>query len=330
MRLFLSTIFVAILWVNVMGSAYAVPPPDFLFSVGAQLGQVFSAVAIFLSAIVVASWQFLKTLFHINKKRWWVWILIGIFVLLVSFAVAYFYQQREQTVAMEQWESEVSEKSGRFHQALSVDLDYSISNEDFSQVLTEEPFILDAREDEEYQIGHLDGSVHVRYADLIFGGEWQDLPFDQPVYVLCWSGIRGQEVAEFLRSKGVDAYFLEEGADGWVSWGGDWQGEIKFSKVYSAENHQRVIGEKELANEKEKGALIVDSREEQQFPESIHIATFYTASDELEEKLAAVPKASRIITVCDDWVSCFDAKVTGIKLEALGHTFLGRHTSSLE
>ena len=91
-------------------------------------------------------------------------------------------------------------------------------------------FILDAREDEEYEIGHMPGSTHIRFADLL-AGMWGDLPEDQEIYVLCWSGIRGKELTEFLRSKAVNARYIEEGADGWVADGGVWEGEIKFSKV---------------------------------------------------------------------------------------------------
>ncbi len=97
--------------------------------------------------------------------------------------------------------------------------------------------MLDAREDEEFAIGNYPGSHHLRFAD-IKAGEWIQLPTDQIIYVLCWSGIRGKEVADFLRSKKILARYVERGADGWVSFGGKWLGEIKFRSVYKQDQYK--------------------------------------------------------------------------------------------
>jgi hypothetical protein len=52
----------------------------------------------------------------------------------------------------------------------------------------------------------------------------------------------------------------------------------------------------------------------------------YTPSSGLDEAFAQVPKNAEVITVCDGYVNCFDARVTGIELEKRGHKFLGRFT----
>ena len=44
----------------------------------------------------------------------------------------------------------------------------------------------------------------------------------------------------------------------------------------------------------------------------------------MEDVLSAVPPGP-FITICDDFVSCFDARVAGVKLEEKGHEFLGRY-----
>jgi hypothetical protein len=45
---------------------------------------------------------------------------------------------------------------------------------------------------------------------------------------------------------------------------------------------------------------------------------------------AQVAPGSRVITVCDGYVNCFDAKITGVELEQRGHTFLGRYNKPWE
>lgn len=77
-----------------------------------------------------------------------------------------------------------------------------ISNKDFNKIIkaSDKPFILDARENLEYDIGKIPGSTHIRFADLK-SGKWEKLPSEKIIYVVCWSGMRGKEVAEYLRSQ---------------------------------------------------------------------------------------------------------------------------------
>ncbi len=215
-------------------------------------------------------------------------------------------------------------------------LELSISNEEFKTKIApgNNAFVLDAREDEEYEVGYFAGSRHIRYADLK-AGEWIKLPQDQVIYVLCWSGIRGKEVAEFLRTKQLVARYLENGADGWVDYGGQWVGGIKFLSKYTAERYQIVFSTQDVKNFVQQGVVLVDSRNPAKYQKnhingSISVSVIYTPTSRLPETLAQVPAYSKIITICDDFVSCFDAKITGVKLEKLGHTFLGRYNKPWE
>ena len=208
-------------------------------------------------------------------------------------------------------------------------LPISISNADFETARKSNVFVLDAREDEEYDLGHYTGSTHTRFADLI-AGSWVSLPTDKVVYVFCWSGIRGKALTEFLRSKGVTARYLINGASGWVNSGGAWEGEILFSTKYSDARYTGTLSTKEVHNLVSDGAVLIDSRQTEVFatkslPGSQNIPIFFTPSDELAKLFAEVPPDAKIITICDDYVSCFDAKIAGVKLEKLGHEFLGRY-----
>lgn len=206
----------------------------------------------------------------------------------------------------------------------------AISNADFQTALNQtSPFlVLDAREDIEFENGHFPNATHIRFADLKTG-RWIELPTDRPVYVFCWSGIRGKEVAEFLRTKEITARYLEKGANGWVADQGAWTGEIAFLKVYTDDRYKRVFTPKALQDSVDKGTVIVDSRPPASFnawhiPGSINIPLMYTPSIGIEKAFGQVPSNSQVITVCDEYVNCFDAKLTGVELERRGHVFLGR------
>lgn len=458
-------------------SVLAVPPPDFIFNVGAQIAQFFSIAVLFLGAVLATVRQFAKVYLvrFGSKKIIWILLLVGIFG--VSGGATYFYGQYEQNVAYQDWledskaqnastpvsdtsldqlklgeeylshpkeglssEEEdmkfirtyytnlgngnigaayaVSKKSvslatykdwyknvtsltiddiqkidenkfslrltlkegeqvtnygvlmtltqdaqGNFRvQASDVrvltatdgisqpllensveDVDFysnnqtlslAISNEEFQKVSANNPFILDARENEEYDIGRFPKSTHIRFADLI-SGEWIRIPTDRVVYIFCWSGIRGKEVADFLRSKKIVARYIEFGADGWVDFGGTWVGGIKFSSQYPEERYQRLVTLDGLKVASSTGTSIVDSRIKEKYdtwhiPGSINIPIIYTPSSKIDVALDQLPHGSSVITVCDDFVSCFDAKITGLKLERKGHEFLGRYNKPWE
>lgn len=345
--------------------ALAVPPPDFLFNVGAQIVQVFSITILFLSAILASVSQFAKVYFYKLKHR--KILLAGLIfaVVLISLATAYFYGQYEQNKTYREWidqsavygSDEVTtdpsldklkmedqtpwpEKSESAVVPEDKNLPLSVSNTDFQQAisaaaaLVEPLFVLDAREDEEFEIGNFPDSTHVRFADLL-AGEWIRIPTDKVVYVFCWSGIRGKEVAEFLRSKKIVARYIEKGADDWVAQGGTWNGGIRFSSNYTEDRYQRVFTLDEIKKHISEGTVLVDSRAKAKFdarhiPGSINIPIIYTPSVNIEEALAQVPEGKSVITICDDFVSCFDAKVTGVKLEKKGHEFLGRYNKPWE
>lgn len=216
-------------------------------------------------------------------------------------------------------------------------LDLKITNADFDHIRHSQLqnfIVVDARENIEFDNGNLPGSIHIRFADLR-AGRWIELPQDKFIYVLCWSGIRGKEVAEFLRSKQLVARYLEKGADGWVSFGGEWQGNIKFSETYTDDKYKLVLSTDEVKRKIQEGITIVDARPPTKFaqshiPQSINIPLMYTPSSKFEEVFSQIQSNQKVVTVCDDYVNCFDAKLVGIELERRGATFLGRYNSPWE
>jgi len=345
--------------------AYAVPPPDFIFNLGGQLVYVFSAAAVLLSAIFSVSYQYLKVRYQALKMRPWLVFSVVLLVALISVGVTYGYSKYKQNAEYQQWlaeseaysesiqsenlaDFEVSEditdtidgpgvkvpdepvNNGEFWEA-NKDMAMSISNTDFDAKIhadLDDFIILDTRENLEYDYGHMEGSTHIRYADL-YNGDWGQLAKDKYIYVLCWSGMRGLEVAEFLRSNELVALYLEEGVDAWVEWGGGWIGAIKFLDVYIGDRYSYVFSTEETSTKVNEGTILIDAREPATFasssPASMNIPLMHTATADLESAFDQVPEASTFITICDDYTNCFMAKLVGVELENRGHTFLGRY-----
>lgn len=327
-------------------AALAIPPPDLIANLGSQFAQVFSLLAVLLSAgagaAIQASHKFLRRF----QDRKVLTALAAFVVIVISLVVTYVIVIIVRDQTMDRYEQEVSDviqsgieehdlvpvvisDEGNAFFEINRNLPLSISNDEFELAGAASIFVLDAREDEEYELGHYQGSKHIRFADLI-AGAWTEVPTDRVVYVLCWSGIRGQEVTEFLRTKGVVARYLVDGAKGWVDYGGVWEGEILFKTKYSEERYTGTLSTAEVREQVLDGAVLVDARRTETFNAdhiegALNITIFFTPSDELVRLLEQIPAQSRVITICDDYVSCFDAKIAGVKLEKLGHTFLGRY-----
>lgn len=117
----------------------------------------------------------------------------------------------KKTTSTEKTEKKEEKKTESEFFKKNKDKPLLISNKDFNKIIkaSNKPFILDARENLEYAIGKIPGSTHIRFVDLR-EGKWEKLPSEKIVYVVCWSGMRGKEVAEYLRSQGIVAQYLEK------------------------------------------------------------------------------------------------------------------------
>jgi rhodanese-related sulfurtransferase len=79
-------------------------------------------------------------------------------------------------------------------------------------------FILDVREDEEWDAGHPPGAHHVPM--MTIPGRLADVPSDEQVVVLCRHGHRSAQVVGFLATRGRDNVVnLDGGIVEWVAAG---------------------------------------------------------------------------------------------------------------
>ncbi|MFH8794046.1 rhodanese-like domain-containing protein [Streptomyces sp. NPDC017941] len=87
--------------------------------------------------------------------------------------------------------------------------------------LTDKDFLLDVREDDEWQAGHAAGALHIPMSDFVarFGELTEAAPQDARVNVICRSGGRSAQVTMYLAQQGIDAVNVDGGMQAWEAAG---------------------------------------------------------------------------------------------------------------
>ena len=74
--------------------------------------------------------------------------------------------------------------------------------------------LLDVREDDEWQAGHIEGAQHIPLGEL--GERIGELPKDRPIVAVCRSGSRSGAAVRGLKQLGYDAENLDGGVTAWT------------------------------------------------------------------------------------------------------------------
>jgi rhodanese-related sulfurtransferase len=78
-------------------------------------------------------------------------------------------------------------------------------------------FVLDVREHDEWDAGHIPGAVHIPLGEL--GARYTALERGQTLFVICRSGNRSARAALALAGAGWDACNVSDGMRGWQAAG---------------------------------------------------------------------------------------------------------------
>jgi len=81
----------------------------------------------------------------------------------------------------------------------------------------DEAWVLDVREDDEWEAGHAPHAVHIPLMQL--GARVSEVPQDQEIYVICRSGVRSARAAQALAGAGWRARNVGGGMQGWAAAG---------------------------------------------------------------------------------------------------------------
>ena len=79
--------------------------------------------------------------------------------------------------------------------------------------VSDDAFILDVREPDEWSAGHVEGSLHIPMGQV--PDRAQEVPQDRRVVVVCRSGHRSARVTGYLRQQGCDAVNMDGGLVAW-------------------------------------------------------------------------------------------------------------------
>ncbi len=78
-------------------------------------------------------------------------------------------------------------------------------------------YVLDVREQDEWDAGHIDGSVHLPLGQLM--ARLDEVPTERQVVVVCRVGSRSARATAYLVQTGRDAVNLEGGVSAWSAAG---------------------------------------------------------------------------------------------------------------
>lgn len=80
--------------------------------------------------------------------------------------------------------------------------------------ITDQTTVLDVREDDEWEAGHIAGAAHIPLGDVM--ARYGELPADEEIHVICRSGGRSARVTAWLNQNGFDAVNVSGGMGAWM------------------------------------------------------------------------------------------------------------------
>lgn len=96
------------------------------------------------------------------------------------------------------------------------DTNYIISPKDLNDLVEENPdaiMVLDIRSEEDFEKGHIEGAINVPFKKV--GDNYDKLPNNKPIYVICYTGQTAGITTAMLRVAGYNAISLSRGMTGW-------------------------------------------------------------------------------------------------------------------
>lgn len=88
---------------------------------------------------------------------------------------------------------------------------------ELAEAIANRGFVLDVREDYEWQDGHVPNAMHIPMNDV--PNRLGELDDGARIFVICRSGARSLTIANYLESEGFDVVSVAGGTQGWVDSG---------------------------------------------------------------------------------------------------------------
>jgi rhodanese-related sulfurtransferase/membrane protein insertase Oxa1/YidC/SpoIIIJ/phosphohistidine swiveling domain-containing protein len=198
--------------------------------------------------------------------------------------------------------------------------------------------ILDIRESEEFEVGRVAKTRHVRFPDLMAKPE-DFIEKGKPFLLLCFNGNRSSELCSYLQPLGFDTRFVIGGFEKWVAEDRPLEGaegrtgdDLRQVPDYPNKNTLLDTPDVMALLEERPDILFVDVRYPAEFegmghlPGAVNLTLRKMTTPELDKALSELPKRP-IIAPCYDKRSSFFALVLGLRASRRGYEFLGRYAT---
>ena len=328
--------------------ALAIPSPDLVINLSASVAQLLGLLSVVFGGFAMSTKK--KIAKKSGGSSFGGKVMLGIagIGLLISIAINAL-----------QYTASIDQKNQRLHTNLvrkSVENgqavgDTSLKTLSFSQQLShpqgistdtlaewlenEVPLnIIDVRENEEFEVGSIEGAAHLRYPDVLSRSSL--FPENTKTLLLCYSGNRSSELCGELTKQGKECNFMMGGYEKWMTESRPMSSKFDLSiadlrQLPEFKNKDVLLDTPDVhalvANE---GAQFLDVRYPNDFvkghlPGAQNITMRALPSAALAERINALEDVP-YIAACYDKRSCFYSQLIGLRLERAGLDFRGRYS----
>ncbi len=318
---------VCILSIITSWNTYALPTPDFVVSIGGValyiIGLLTTVFFIFRQIII---W-FIKR----SQSHYLLLGTIGITGLIIWVMIHVIWQYRyvtgfHKTRDYSQSQNVLDQIAWVNSSWAQID-SYAIPTNEFIALQMNSSWlqVIDIREDAEYDLWHIPGTMHIRFADIKFGTGRDNIEISKPIYFLCSNSMRGRAITAYMRTQWYEAYYLIEWLDWYVS---QWWKRVWNNDFYSA--YASLFLEWDLRKwslrKYEKSVHIIDSRIASYLAwENVLSISLLTDTTDKVESTINQARYSWFIVVYDDYVTWLQSIYITILLENRWFTSLGKY-----
>jgi rhodanese-related sulfurtransferase len=90
---------------------------------------------------------------------------------------------------------------------------------DLENAIAEGKFVVDVREDHEFEAGHVPNAHHIPLSTV--ADRTAELPQDEQIWLICQGGVRSMKAADYLLAQGFDVVSVAGGTGAWIAAGKD-------------------------------------------------------------------------------------------------------------
>ncbi|MFK7856451.1 MAG: PEP/pyruvate-binding domain-containing protein [Granulosicoccus sp.] len=327
---------------------FAIPSPDLVINLSASVAQLLGLLSVVFGGFAMSAKKKAAKKARGSSLGSKVMLSVAGIGLLASIAINVL-----------QYTASIDQKNQRLHTNLvrkSVENgqavgDTSLKTLSFSQQLThpqgistetlaewienEVPLnIIDVRENEEFEVGSIEGAAHLRYPDVLARSSL--FPENTKTLLLCYSGNRSSELCGELTKQGKECNFMMGGYEKWMTESRPMSSNMDLSiadlrQLPDFKNKDLLLDTPDVhelvANE---GAQFLDVRYPNDFvkghlPGAQNITMRALSSAALAERISALEDVP-YVAACYDKRSCFYSQLIGLRLERAGLDFRGRYS----